>query len=94
MALVKLLRDGLLTVPAAARRELRLNEGDLLEAKVVDGTLTLRPVAVVDRRAAWRQVREAQASVRYVGPEPRPGPEEEERWILGVLAEDEPDHHA
>lgn len=94
MALVRLLRDGLLTVPAAARKKLRLSEGDLLEAEVVDGTLTLRPVAVVDRGAAWKRVREIIDRDKWIGPEPRPSPEEEERWIFDVLAEGEPDRHA
>jgi AbrB family looped-hinge helix DNA binding protein len=87
MALVKMLRGGMLTLPADTRRSLRLGEGDYLQAEVVDGKVELRPVAVVDRQEAWRKFREAQASVRYIGPEPRPSPEEEEQWIFDVLAE-------
>jgi AbrB family looped-hinge helix DNA binding protein len=93
MALVKLLRNGLLTLPAATRRELQLKEGDYLEAGIVDGEVRLKPVTVTDRKEAWRKIREAQASVRYIGPEPRPSPEEEEQWIFDVLAE-ERDRHA
>jgi AbrB family looped-hinge helix DNA binding protein len=88
MALVKMLRGGMLTLPAEIRRSLRLGDGDYLEAEVVDGKVELRPVAVVDRQEAWRKIREAQASVRYIGPEPRPSPEEEEQWIFDVLAEE------
>ena len=47
------------------------------EAEVVDGEIRLKPVSVIDRKTAWRQIREAQGSVRYTGPEPpqltRPG---------------------
>jgi AbrB family looped-hinge helix DNA binding protein len=93
MTLVKLLRGGQVTLPAAARKALRLNEGDYLVAEVVQNQLVLKPVAVLDREVAWRRIRAAQASVRYIGPEPRPSPEEEERWIFDVL-EEERDRHA
>jgi AbrB family looped-hinge helix DNA binding protein len=58
--------------PAEARKALRLKAGDYLEAEVVDGEIRLKPVSVIDRKTAWRQIREAQGSVRYTGPEPRP----------------------
>lgn len=87
MALVKVARQGAVTLPAEARRALGIKEGDYLEAEVVDGELRLKPVAVVDRKAAWRRIREAQASVRYLGPEPRPSPEEEEQWIFDTVRE-------
>ncbi len=87
MALIKMLRGGMLTLPAAIRKELRLKEGDYFEVEVIDGEVRLKPVAVVDRKRqeAWRKIREAQASVRYIGPEPRPSPEEEEQWIYDVV---------
>lgn len=87
MTLVKVIRNGQITLPAEARKALRLKEGDYLDAEVIDGELRLKPVSVVDRKAAWRGVREAQASVRYIGPEPRPSPEEEEQWIFDVVSE-------
>jgi bifunctional DNA-binding transcriptional regulator/antitoxin component of YhaV-PrlF toxin-antitoxin module len=89
MTLVKVQSGGLLAVPEDARRQLRVDDGDYLDLKVEDGVLTLRPVARMDRQEAWRRLREIQASVRYIGPEPRPSPEEEERWIFDVLAEDD-----
>jgi AbrB family looped-hinge helix DNA binding protein len=58
MALVKLLRGGQLTLPAETRKALRLKEGDYLEAEVTEGGVLLKPVAVVDRRKAWRKIRE------------------------------------
>jgi AbrB family looped-hinge helix DNA binding protein len=92
MALVKLLRGGQLTLPAGARKALRLKEGDYLEAEVTEGGLLLKPVAVVDRRQAWRKIREAQAAVRYTGPEPRPSPEEEEEQVYEIVRESRRDH--
>ena len=87
MALVKVVRQGAVTLPAEARKALRIKEGDYLEAEVVEGELRLRPVAGVDREAAWRRIRQAQGAVRYIGPEPRPSPEEEEQWIYDTVRE-------
>jgi AbrB family looped-hinge helix DNA binding protein len=85
VTLVKVIRNGQITLPAEARKALRLNEGDYLEAEVVDGEVRLKPVTVIDRKEAWRKIRKAQASVRYIGPEPRPSPEEEERQIFDIV---------
>jgi AbrB family looped-hinge helix DNA binding protein len=87
MSLIKILRAGQVTLPADARKALALEEGDYLEAEVVEGELRLKPVSVVDRAGAWRQVREAQAAVRYTGPEPRPRPEEEEQEVYATVGE-------
>src|ERR671926_1276913 len=84
MALVKLLRGGLLTVPAEVRKALRLKDGDYLDVKVEEGTLTLRPVAVIDRQKAWDRLMAIVEEDKWIGPEPRPSPEEEERWIFEV----------
>ncbi len=94
MVLVKMQGSGLVTLPDAVREELQLKEGDYLEAEIVDGTVRLTPTAVADRtrEEAWRKIREAQASVRYIGPEPRPSPDEEEQWIFDVLAEERARH--
>lgn len=67
MALVRVLRGGQLTL---------LAEGDYLDLEVVDGTVTLKPVTVIDRAEADRQLEEILNRVRYIGPEPPP-PEEE-----------------
>ena len=87
MPLVKIVRQGSVTLPAEARKALRLKVGDYLEAEVVDGEIRLKPVSVIDRKGAWRQIREAQSSVRYTGPEPRPSPEEEEQQTYDVVGE-------
>ena len=87
MPLVKVLATGQVTLPAALRRRFELKQGALLEAEEVEGGILLRPVAVVDRTKAWQAIREAQASVRYVGPEPRPSPEAEEEQIHELVCE-------
>jgi AbrB family looped-hinge helix DNA binding protein len=87
MSLVKVIGNGQITLPAEAREALRVKDGDYLEAEVVEGEVRLKPAAIADREAAWRRIREAQASVRYIGPEPRPDPEEEERRIFEAVEE-------
>ena len=87
MSLVKVVRQGAVTLPAEARKALRINEGDYLEAEVVEGEIRLKPVAVVDRKAAWRKIREAQSSVQWISPEPRPSPEEEEQQTYEMVGE-------
>ena len=94
MTLVKLLRGGQMTLPAETRKVLRLREGDYLEAEIVDGTLTLRPVAVVDRQQAWRRVTATVDKDKWTAPGPRPDAEEEERWIFDALAKESGDRGA
>lgn len=87
MALVRLLRGGQVTLPAEMRQKLQVKEGDYLEAEVVENGMLLKPVAFVSREQAWKTIREAQRSVRYIGPEPRPRPEEEEEQIYDIVRE-------
>jgi AbrB family looped-hinge helix DNA binding protein len=56
MALVRMLRGGQITLPAEARKALKLSEGDYLDLEVQGSTLLLKPVAVVDRAEADRQL--------------------------------------
>jgi AbrB family looped-hinge helix DNA binding protein len=86
-SLAKVTRNGQVTLPANVRKALRVKEGDYLEVAVVEGEVRLRPISVVDRQAGWRRIREAQSSVRYIGPEPRPTPDEEERWVHDAVKE-------
>jgi bifunctional DNA-binding transcriptional regulator/antitoxin component of YhaV-PrlF toxin-antitoxin module len=55
MSIVKLLRNGQLTLPAKIVKALKLTEGALLQAEVCNGTVTLRPL---DRKAAKQRIRE------------------------------------
>lgn len=49
MALVKVKQKFQVTLPLEVREQLRVEEGDLLEASVQDNTIVLRPKLVVDR---------------------------------------------
>jgi AbrB family looped-hinge helix DNA binding protein len=85
MALVRLLRGGQVTLPAELRQKLKLAQGDYLEAEMVENGVLLKPVSVVERERAWQRVLEAPKSVRYIGPQPRPSPEEEEQMIFEAV---------
>lgn len=93
MALVKMLRGGLLTMPAEVRKQLKLKDGDYLDLEVSDGVVTLKPVVVIDRQEAWKRLRAIMDKDNWISPEPRPSLEEEERWIFDVLAEEDEQHH-
>lgn len=87
MALVKVLRSGQVTLPAGVRAKLQVKQGDYLEAEVVEEGLLLKPVSMVEREKAWQRLLDAPKHVRYVGPEPRPSPEEEEQMVYDLLEE-------
>jgi AbrB family looped-hinge helix DNA binding protein len=92
MALVRLLRGGQVTLPAEIRQKLRLAQGDYLEAEVVDDGVLLKRVSSVEQ--AWQRIAEAPGSVRYIGPEPRPTPEEEEEWLAEEVKAARREEHA
>jgi AbrB family looped-hinge helix DNA binding protein len=54
-------RFGRVTLPAAIRKELGIEEGTRLENEVQDGALRLRPVVVVPRDDAWAYTHEHRA---------------------------------
>lgn len=80
MALVRVLRGGQVTLPAALRRKLKLAEGDYLEAEVIESGLLLKRVSDVERERAWDELMQI-----IDEPKRRDAttmtPEEEEDWI-------------
>lgn len=76
MSLVKVIRHGQVTLPAAIRKQLRVEEGDYLEAEIVEGAVVLRPKAVIDRASAWNEIKEIVQEKKWVGPGPEPSEDE------------------
>ncbi len=89
MALIKLLRGGLLTLPAKTRRKLGLKDGDYLEAVEVEDGVLLKPVEILDRAQARAELRSIITQDKWIGGEPRPSPDEQEQLIYDILAEDD-----
>src|SRR5262245_8644680 len=82
MALVRLLRGGQVTLPAAVRRKLKLVQGDYLEAEVVGNGVLLRPASDLEREKALQQMFTAKARVRPTPEQAKKSPEEQEREIF------------
>ena len=83
MALVKLRERAQITLPREVRAALKVDEGDYLDAEVVDDGVLLRPVAVADRDAARRRLREMlSGGSRYIGPDPEPSDDELMRMVV------------
>ena len=63
--LVKVAPDGRMTLPAAVRRALEIEEGDAhLSIDVADGAAVLRPAVVIPRNDAWAYTPEHLAAVK------------------------------
>jgi len=76
MTLLKVRECSEITLPRDIRDALNVQEGDYLEAEVVEGGVPLKPVPAAAREEAWRKIRQAMATVRYVGPQPEPSEDE------------------
>ena len=83
-----------LTLPEELRQAVHAADEDYFDAEVVEEGILLRPSYAAQRRAALADIRAAQAGVRYIGPEPRPSPEEEEQLIADLLAADKAERAA
>ena len=55
MSLVRVKQNGQVTLPASLRERAKLNVGDLLEAKLEKGKITLTPASLIDRHIAESQ---------------------------------------
>src|SRR3954453_15745581 len=76
MALVRMLRGGQVTLPAEARKALKLKEGDYLDLELPERGVLLKPVARVDRAKAWYDLGAILSRVKWVGPGPEPSDDE------------------
>ena len=71
--LVKVTRNGQITIPAAIRQELEIQEGDHVEVSVVDDTVVLTPKQLVDKSQAYFWTEEWQAAEREADEDIRAG---------------------
>src|SRR5690242_17089390 len=76
MALVRVLRGGQVTLPAEARKVLKLKDGDYLDLELTERGVLLKPVAVVDRAKAWDDLGAILSRDKWVGPGPEPSDDE------------------
>jgi AbrB family looped-hinge helix DNA binding protein len=76
MTLIKIRERAQITLPAKVRKALKIEQGDYLEAELVEGGVMLKPVALVDRGVARARLEALLRGSRYVGPEPEPSEDE------------------
>jgi AbrB family looped-hinge helix DNA binding protein len=73
MPLVKVIRHGQITLPAALREKLDIKEGDYLEAELEGEAIVLRPKVLLDRgdavKALHRIMSEVQSRTKGIDPE-------------------------
>lgn len=63
-AYTKVTRHGQITLPASVRKELGIEEGDLIEIEVVDEKAVLLPKKLVDKNQAYFWTRKFQEAER------------------------------
>lgn len=70
MTLTKVTRHGQITIPAALRKQVGIEEGDLVELQIVDDYIVLTPKKLIDKSQAyfwtteWQEAeRQAQADI-------------------------------
>ena len=88
MPYVRIKTKGQVTIPAELRRDLSLEEGDLLEAVVERGGILLKPKTIVDRYdEEWaRNVLKEAADEAKRTPKTKEEEEAEERRLLSLGA--------
>lgn len=64
VTLTKVTRNGQMTLPAAARRALHIEEGDYVEVRVSEDSLILTPKKLIDKSQAYFWSPEWQAAER------------------------------
>ena len=62
--LIKVTRNGQVTLPASARRQLRVEEGDYMEVRVTEDSIVLTPKTLIDKSQAYFWTPEWQAAER------------------------------
>ena len=80
MAIIKLRRFAQLTLPSEIRKQFRLTEGDYLQVQSTKTGILLKPVSMVDRAAAWKEVGKVLKQVHTQQPASKRSAQEEE-WI-------------
>lgn len=81
MALLKILRSAQITLPAELRRRFNLAEGDYLEAQAVKEGILLKPVSVVAREKARKELAKVLKEVHAQQPESKLSLQKQEEWI-------------
>ena len=85
VSLIKVVRNGQITLPAEVRKTLMVKEGDYLEASLVNGKVVLTPVSVFDRDKTDQKLEEILSRVKYTGPQPAPSEDEVLSDVVDII---------
>ena len=81
MALLKVLRAHQVTLPPALRKQFKLAPGDYVEAQATQDGILLKPVSVMDRTKARKQLAKVLKEVHAQQPKSTLSPQEQEEWL-------------
>lgn len=87
MPLVKIKRFAQVTLPPDVRKKFNLAEGDYLEAEAVEDGILLKPVTVVEKKRAWKELFAVIDKVAARAPKSRKTPKQEEEEIAQIIKE-------
>jgi AbrB family looped-hinge helix DNA binding protein len=83
--LIKVTRNGQVTLPATARRRLKVEEGDYMEVRVTEDSIVLTPKLLLDKSQAYFWTPEWQAAEREASADVAAGRTEEFDSIEDLL---------
>ena len=69
----KMTRNGQITIPASVRKDLGIDEGDLVEIEIVDERAVLIPKKLVDKNQAYFWAKDWQAAEKATDQDVRTG---------------------
>jgi len=86
MTLVKVIRNGQITLPADLREKMAIKEGDYLEAEIIEDQIILRPKVIIDKRQAIHALHSIMDKIqsRTIGIEPEIIEQEVEETIQEI----------
>lgn len=87
MSIVRVKRFAQVTLPPEVRKPFNLVEGDYLEAVTTEDGILLKPVAVVERKHAWKDLFEVVDRVAARSPKPRRSAKRDEEDIAAIIKE-------
>ncbi|MEP7273289.1 MAG: AbrB/MazE/SpoVT family DNA-binding domain-containing protein [Acidobacteriota bacterium] len=87
MPLVKVKRFSQVTLPSEVRKQFKIVVGDYLEAEAVKDGILLKPVSVVEKKGAWKDLFEVIDRVNARNPKPRKSAKQEEEEIAQIIKE-------
>jgi len=85
MPLVKVKRFAQVTLPPEVRKPFNVNEGDYLEVEAVEDGILLKPVTVIERKRAWKELFEVIDRVAARNPKSRKSAKQEEEEITQMI---------